>query len=462
VKSRYDIAVIGAGPGGYVAAIRAAQRGASVALIEKDAVGGVCLNRGCIPTKTLITAAKRYKIIREADEWGFSTGNVSFDWKAIVARKDRVVAQLVSGVEFLLRKNKVHLIRGRARLERQNHIVIETPGGSEAIEADKSILATGSEPAMIPAFHIDRKYVVTSDEALIWDTLPESVVIVGGGVIGCEFAMLFNTFGVKVTILETLPSILALTSLSSFIIKRLQSIMKKGGISLVLNSKIKEIRVNVAAVTVTLEDGRTFSAEKALVSIGRSINTKGLGLGDVGVALGSHGEVIINDKMQTNIPGIYAIGDMTGKAQLAHLASFQGIVAAEDATGNEANINYEVVPSCIFTDPPAATVGISTEEAKERGIEAGVGRFPYRASGKAVSSGETEGFIEAVAEKASGLILGAHILGEGAPELIHELALAMQYNLTVRDVMQLIHAHPTYSEAIGEACESIFGISIHS
>lgn len=464
MTNTYQITIIGAGPGGYVAAIRCAQRGASVLLIEKDSLGGVCLNRGCIPTKSLIATAKYYKFIQNAHDWGIKTGDVSFDWKAIVNRKDRIVLQLRRGIEYLLKKNKITLIRGSARLTGPQKIQVNTHNDSINLKAEKIILATGSQPVQTPIFPFDGIHVITSNEALSLSSLPESLLIVGGGVIGCEFASLFSAFGVRVTLVEALPDLLALTSLDPFIIRQLGSIMKRQGITIKTNAPVEEIKVDktTGSVHTILKTGETLTSQKVLVSIGRRSNTRNLGLEEIELGLNDNGDVVIDEKMRTNIPNIYAIGDMTGKWQLAHAASFQGKVAAEHATGGKVlGIEEDIVPSCIFTEPPAATVGLSETEAQKRGMETVIGEFPYRGLGKALTTDETEGWIRIVAEKSSGRILGAHLLGASAPELIHEFALAIQYGLTASDIAKVIHAHPTYSESIPEACEAIFGVSIH-
>jgi dihydrolipoamide dehydrogenase len=465
VTEHCQIAIIGAGPGGYVAAIRAARRGASVTLIEKDSVGGTCLNRGCIPSKALISAAKRYHILQTVSRWGFSTGNVTFDWQTVVRRKDAVVAQLRRGIEILLKKNRVNLVRGAARLLNARKIGVEIPDKTEVIQADKIILAAGAETSSIPSFPIDHNRIVTSDDALSWESLPGSLIIVGGGVIGCELAMLFAAFGVKITLIEALPSILALTTLDDVIISRLESLMKKAGIALMTNATLKNISHDSVknGVLAVLDKGKSVSADKALISIGRKPMTGGLGLEEAGIVLSSQGRGVATDeKMRTNIPGTYAIGDMTGLWQLAHVASYQGIIAAEDATGHEhPPLREDIVPSCIFTDPPATTIGLSEKEAEKRGIEAAAGEFPYRALGKAIASDEAEGLIRVIVEKKTGRIIGAHLLGEGAPEMIHEFTLAIRHNLKADDLMDVIHAHPTYSEGVAEACESIYNLSIH-
>jgi len=464
VTVTHEIAVIGAGPGGYVAAIRAAQRGASVALIEKDAMGGTCLNRGCIPSKTLITTARLYRQMRDAHRWGFSSSGISFKWESIIARKDKVVSQLSRGIEYLLKKNKVTIYRGTARLDGAKRVLIESPLGNEAIGADRIILATGSLPGEIPLFPMNRRNIVTSDEALSWKELPDSLLIVGAGVIGCEFAMLFATFGVRVTLVEALPSVLAQSSLDHEISGKIEALMKRKGIDLKLSARIDSLVPGGGngLVTAKLEGGEEIVSEKALICVGRRPATENLGLEEAGIEMNRKKEVIVDQNLLTNVPDIYAIGDMNGKWQLAHVASFQGIRAAEAATGEPAADEKTVVPWCIFTDPPAATVGLSEKEAAEKGIETTVGKFPYRALGKAVASGETEGMVKLVAEKEKGTLLGAHLLGEGSPEMVHELAMAIHAGMSARDVMHMIHAHPTYSESITEVCENIYGIGIHT
>lgn len=461
----FQIAVIGGGPGGYVAAIRAAQRGASVILVEKDAVGGTCLNRGCIPSKALIAAAKHYEFLKSADRWGFNIIGLSFDWAKISARKDRIVAQLVRGIEHLLKKNKISLVQGKARLLSPREILIETDKESLRLKAEKIILATGSENADLPLFPINSPNIVTSEEALSWNHLPASLLIVGGGIIGSEFAMLFSCFGVTVTLVEVLPSILAMSSLDSAIIQRLEEIMKRNGIQLKLDTRIAgmEVDVKTGSVNALLENGEILKSQKAMICIGRRPNTHNLGIEDLGIAVTRQGGVTVDEKMETNIPGIYAIGDMNGQWQLAHVASFQGIVAAEAATGHKPFLMQEgVIPSCIFTSPPAATVGLSEKEALEKGYLVQTGLFPYGALGKAIAMGESEGLIKVISEKGTDCILGAHLLGEGSTDLVHEFAVAIQHRLSTRDLMGVIHSHPTYSESIPEVCESIFGIGIHT
>jgi dihydrolipoamide dehydrogenase len=326
------------------------------------------------------------------------------------------------------------------------------------------VIATGSEPAQIPAFNIDGKHILTSTEALSLPHLPKSLLIVGGGVIGCEFASLFAAFGVEITILEALPRILQTTCLDEIIVKHIQGLLKRMGIRIICDAKIKDLNyIDTEKRTIaTLEDGTQYRAEKTIISIGRRLNTEGIGLGNIGLSPGKHGDIEVNDSMQTSIPGIYAIGDITGKWQLAHVASSQGIVAAANIAGNDAKMNYDAVPNCVFTSPPIAYVGLDEKKAIEKKENVLTSRFNYRALGRAHAQGETEGLIKIVARKNDGRILGAHIVGHGAPELIHEISLAMRYGLTAKQVTELIHAHPTFSEGLMEAVENLYGLGIHS
>jgi dihydrolipoamide dehydrogenase len=465
MNALFDVAILGAGPGGYVAAIRAAQLGARVCVIEKGEIGGTCLNRGCIPSKALIVAAERYKEIRNAARFGLRAKDASFDWYAIIKRKDAVVEQLRNGISFLFKKHKIELVTGTGLIVSPNRIDVALNNSSpQSIEAQHIIIATGSEPAHIPTFHIDGKDIITSTEALSLPALPKSMLIVGGGVIGAEFATLFASFGVEITILEALPRMLATTDLDETIAKHAQALLKRSGVRIVCGIKIKEIHsaADENLTVATLEDGSRYQAEKTLVSIGRSLNTKTIGIENCGVTLGRSGEIIAAETMQTTSPGIYAIGDITGKWQLAHVASHQGMVAAANIMGRTATMNYDAVPNCIFTSPPAAYVGISEQAALERGEDIITSRFSYKALGRAHAQGETEGLVKIIARKRDDKILGAHILGSAAPELIHEISLALRYGVTAKQIAEAIHAHPTFSEGLMEACENLYGLGIHS
>lgn len=461
---KYDIAIIGAGPGGYVAAIRAAQLGARVAVIEKERVGGTCLNWGCIPSKALIACGRRYKAVVTASELGIQCASPSFNWPQIINRKNEIVDRLRNGILFLFKKQGVELIYGQARLKSPNEIAIQ--GAEEQVSrqlsAEKIIIATGAQPATIPSFNIDGENIMTSKEALDLGALPSSMIIVGGGVIGCEFSSLFAAFGVSVTLLEALPDILSLSGLDARITRQLHQAFKKQGIKVITDAMIQQLRVENGQVVAHLKDGKEAKAEKAVVSIGRRLNTEGLALEELGIQLDNQGAIAVSGKMETNVKGIYAIGDVTGKAQLAHLASRQGVLAVTNALGLPSMIlNYEHIPGCIFTDPPIGFVGLSEKMAKERGMEPQVGQFFYRSLGIAHAVGEPEGLVKIIADQATDQLLGAHIIGAEATELIHTLAMALQHNMTSKQAVELVYAHPTYSESLGEALADVHHLSIH-
>ncbi|MDD4169011.1 MAG: dihydrolipoyl dehydrogenase [Desulfotomaculaceae bacterium] len=456
----YNIVVIGAGPGGYVAAIRAAQLGARVALVEKDEVGGTCLNRGCIPTKTLTSSVELLHSIRRAAELGITTGEVKVDFSQLMERKTKIVSQLVTGVNYLIRKNKIELIKGLARLQAPGRVSVAMAGGEETVLAtDNIIIATGTEPTQISALGYDGELVLTSNEILNIAAIPEKLVVIGGGVVGCEFACIFNALGTQVTVLEVMPTILPV--IDQVAAKTMQGLLKRQGISVKTSINILEINKSARIVRVVLDSGEEIVADKVLISIGRTINSRALELEEVGVAVGQRGEIIVNDKLETSVPGIYAIGDITGKVQLAHVASAQGLVAVENILGRTKVMDYRVIPNCIFTHPEVAGVGLTTQEAKEKGIAVKTGKFPFIANGKAKAMGETDGFVKILADLKKDRILGVHIVGPHATDLIAEAALAIQMGVTVGQLAETIHAHPTLSEAVQEAAEAVHGISIH-
>ncbi len=461
----FDVVIIGGGPGGYVAALRGAQLGARVALVEKDSVGGTCLNRGCIPTKALYYSAKALTSIKKAADFGVTTGTVEFDLKKAVERKDGVVAKLVGGVEQLLKAAGVEVLRGEGFVEGPGRVRVtgaEGGGGAEGAEtlgAKSVIIATGSEPALIPAFNIDGENVITSTEALCLTKVPESLLIIGGGVMGCEFATLFSAFGSGCIIVELLPEILSLEDkqVSRVILKK----FKETGVNVMTAVTVEGVEVvEGGGVKTTLTDGRTFLTEKVLVTIGRSFNSANLGLDGAGVQV-EKGRITVDEKMETNVRGIYAIGDVTGKMLLAHVASVQGITAVSNALGKAKTMDYSAVPSGIFTDPEIASVGLREREAKEKGIEVDIGRFPYAASGKALGMGETEGFAQILAERGTDRILGCSIVGAHATDLIGEVTLAVRTGAKVTDIIETIHAHPTLPEIVMEAAEDVHGMAIH-
>ncbi len=457
-NKRFDIAVIGAGPGGYVAAIKAAQNGRSVCLIEKQFLGGVCLNVGCIPTKTLLSHAHVMHMVKTAHLFGIDTGPISYNFEKIYARKTEVITKIRKNLEGLLLANKITILKGKAEFTSPTEIKVQGEDNL-FVSADKFIIATGSEPLDIPAFPCDHAHIFNSSSILEWTSLPKSLAIVGGGYIGCEFASLYAAFGVKVTILEALDGIVV--TQGKQISDALTRAFMKKGIDIQTNVRVEGIDKTDSGLSVRLQGKPPLECERALVSIGRKISTGSLGLEKAGVLLDSKGGIDVNAHMETNVPGIYAIGDVTGKWPLAHVASHQGITAASHATGHKAHMDYKTVPAVIFTSPEIATVGMTLEQALQAGHTATLGTFPFLALGKAVASGETEGFAQMVVDKNTGAILGAQVVGEQASTLIAEMALAIHNELTVESIIDTIHAHPTLAEAWPEAAFMAMDMPLH-
>ncbi|GBG57757.1 dihydrolipoyl dehydrogenase [Sporomusaceae bacterium FL31] len=459
----YDVAVIGGGPGGYVAAIRAAQLGGKVLLVEKEQLGGVCLNRGCIPTKTLLKSAEKWEDLKRCAEFGLKADHIGFDFGAIMARKNQVVAKLRSGIEQLVKSNDITVVRGAAVLTGPNQLKVDTGNGNiaEIFEAGRIILATGSVPSSIPVPGRELSAVITSDDLLELDEVPKSMLVIGAGVVGMEFAVLLSSFGCQVTVVEMLPSILP--SIDSDLIKRLGLNLRKQGIHLVTGAKVTAIEQAEAAVVVQVAAGKglqEFRVEKVLIAAGRHPVTEGLGLETAGVAY-DHLGIQVNERMETSTAGIYAIGDVTGQSMLAHVASAAGIVAAENAMGLNAVMDYSAIPSCIFTTPEIAMVGLTEQEALADQREFKVSKFNFAANGKAVTMGEADGLVKIIACAATGKMLGMHILGPHASDLIMEGALAIRNGLTVQAVAHTIHPHPTLSETVMESAHGIAGNIIH-
>jgi len=456
-----NIVIIGAGPGGYVAAIRAAQLGAKVTVIEDTEVGGTCLNRGCIPTKAIITSAEVLDKVKNAHEFGLEIrGDISFSLEKIIERKDKVVGTLVKGIKGLFKGSGIELLEGRGivlNLERVK--VILKDGSEKEIEADKIIIATGSRPLNIPTFPFDGERILSSDDILKLKGVPKSLIIIGAGVIGCEFANIFRSLGTEIIMVEMMPH--AVSTEDEEISEALERELKKRKIKLILNTKVEKVMKEDEGVVATLTDGSEVHAEKILVSIGRAFNTENIGLEEVGVKKGKRGEILVNNKMETNIPGIYAIGDVVGGMMLAHVASTEGLVAAENALGGSRSIDYKVVPSGIFTNPEIGSVGMREKDAIEKGYNIKIGHFPFRALGKAHVSGEISGVVKVIANAKDDKVLGVHIIGPHATDLIHEAALAIKIGATVKDIAHTIHAHPTFSEAIMEASEDVHDMAIH-
>jgi len=447
-RKQFDVVVIGAGPGGYVAAIKASQMGKSVALIEKEYFGGTCLNVGCIPTKTLIASALMLHRVKKAADFGIEVGSISFDYSKMKSRKDGVVDKIKKSLEGLIRSNGISIFKGKAEFTSQNELKV-IGESNEIISFKKAIIATGSIPLDIPAFPCDHKKIFNSSSILAESKLPKKIAIIGGGYIGCEFASLFAELGVQVTVIEALPSILAMQG--SMISDTMTKAFTKKGIEISSGASVERIDTQGDGVLVHLKGKDPIAADIALVSIGRKIVSEGLGLEKAGVLVDCKGAIPVDETMATSVPFIYAIGDVTGKVLLAHVASHQGIIAAINACGGDARMHYDTIPAVIFTHPEVAMVGMLPEQAAEAGIEYAVGKFPFQALGKAVAAMETEGFAQIVTEKKTGRILGAQVIGEEAASLISEMALAMSNELTVECISETIHAHPTLPEAWLEA-----------
>lgn len=444
----FDVIVLGGGPGGYPAAIKAAQHGKKVALVEAKELGGTCLNRGCISSKTLIAGAEVLKRIENATEFGIHIENFTFDYAKMVERKDRIVNGIRKSLEGLILSNEITILRGFGKLTSPTTLKV-TGTDNVSLKAPKIILATGSEPRNIAAFPFDYECIHDSTSLLALKKLPKSIVIVGGGIIGCEFASLYAAFGVDVTIVEMMPSILPMESQS--VIAFLTKSFQKKGIQIHTNTKMASIEKDQNGVSVKLEDGKVLSAQICLVAVGRSLNVEGIGLEAAGVLKTEAGLIAVNDRMETNVPGIYAVGDIASKWWLAHVASHQGLVAANNACGISTHLNYNVIPNVIFTDPEIGSVGLSLEAAKARGYEAVIGTFPFQALGKSQATFYTEGFAQVVIDKPTGQILGAQVVGHEASSLVAEMAVAVANELTLESITETMHAHPTIAEAWLEA-----------
>ena len=459
--STYNIGIIGGGPGGYVAAIKAAQLGGSVCLIEKGEWGGTCLNRGCIPTKTLFAVANLATQIQEASDFGVRiSGEATIDYPQVLRHKTSVIEQLTGGIAQLLKANGVDTFNGTATLTNRNTIVVNKPDGTtEQLQAKNIIIATGSEPAEPPVFEIDETQVLTTTGILNLTELPESLLIVGGGVSGCEFASIFNALGCQVTVLELLPTILATEDVQ--VIRHIQLFMKRKGITIHTSAKLTHVKKSDASVTAVLESGEEITAEKMLVSIGRRYNTEGIGLEKIGVRT-ENGKIVVDARMQTNVPGIYAVGDVASRYLLAHVAAAEGKVAAQNCLGNNVEMDYQVIPWCVFTLPEIGHVGMTEKEATDEGYEVKIGRFPYAANGKALGLRETDGFVKTVSDADSGDILGVHIVGVQASTLIHEAAVAVRLGASAENIAHTVHAHPTLSEIVMESAEAAYDRAIHS
>ncbi|HRB81170.1 MAG TPA: dihydrolipoyl dehydrogenase [Nitrospira sp.] len=454
------LAILGAGPGGYVAAIRAAQLGARVTVIENQALGGVCLNWGCIPSKALLSVVEDFGIQL--------SGPVTYDPTVMVARKNKVVSTLVKGIATLFKTWNIDHLEGTGELLDARTIRVTKADGVETrVMADGLIIATGSSWPNLPLFPIDGTQIITSKQALDLSRIPASLLIVGGGVEGCEFASLYSGLGTQVTLVELVPRLLPLED--EEISQMMERELKKRGVDIRTGVTVDQIVRQPEVVTAHLRDGLSLNVEQVLVSVGRGFNSRGIGLEKAGVQVGTRGEIVVNDRMETNVPGVYAIGDVVGKAMLAHVASAQGKVAVENFIGHPRTIDYDVIPTGIFTLPEIGRVGLTEQQARDRCAAAGkdpqqvvrVGRFRYGGLGKAQATGDIQGLVKVIGDADSDRILGVHILGAHATDLIHEAALAMHLGATVSRVAEMIHAHPTLAEGLMEAMEDVHGHAIH-
>jgi dihydrolipoamide dehydrogenase len=467
VATTFDVLFLGAGPGGYVGAIRAAQLGLSAGVVEKDKPGGVCVNIGCIPTKALLHSAEVANLLRHAKDLGVTTGEVSTDYGVAMKRSRRVAEQNSKGVEYLFKKHKIELIRGTGTLLPGRKIAV-TPveGAPVELAATKAVVvATGSRPKDLPqlGLKIDRTTMISSDEALLLDAAPRSIAIVGAGAVGCEFADIFNAFGAQVTLLEVLPRILPVEDgeMSEVVAKA----FRKRGITVHAGAQIQKAAVEKDGATIAFTaagKAETLKVEKILIATGRAPNTEGIGLEAAGVKLSDRGFVQVGPTMQSTSQGVYAIGDVAGPPLLAHKGSREGVVAAEAIAGAHPHpIDYTGVPGATYCHPEVASIGLTEETCKEQKLEYVVGRFPFSASGRARTTGETDGLVKIIRGKKYGEILGAHIAGAHATELVHELAVARANEYTVEEIELAIHAHPTLSEAVAEAALDAMGRAIH-
>lgn len=459
---QFDVAVIGGGPGGYVAAIRAAQLGFKTAVLERDKLGGVCLNWGCIPTKALLKNAELYDHFQHAEDFGISYTNLKFDFQKIIKRSRDVAGINSRGVEYLFKKNKIEHVPGFGKLLGKGKIEVSRDGkATETVSAKHIIVATGARPRTIPNVKIDGKQVITSTEAMNLPQFPKSMVIIGAGAIGVEFAYFYNAFGTKITLVEMMPNILPVEDKE--VSKVLESNFKKSGMDIYTEAKVESVTTSkeVKVVVTTKEGKKEFKADIALMATGVQGNVENMGLEQLGIKV-EKSWIQVDDFGRTNVEGIYAIGDVAGAPWLAHVASREGIVCVENIAGkNPQPINWDNIPGCTYCQPQVASIGLTEEKAVAEGHQIKVGRFPFSASGKARAIGDTVGFVKLIFDAKYGELLGAHILGSDATEMIHELTIAKSLEAVTASIFGAIHAHPTLSEAIMEAAENAYGHSIH-
>ncbi len=462
MAEKYDIAVLGGGPGGYVAAIRAAQMGAKVACIEEDKLGGICLNWGCIPTKTFIATAHLYRKIQDAAEFGIDiAGAPQINLAKMVERKNKVVNELVSGIGFLFKSYGVTTYNGFGYFDAKNRLAVDMQDGTtKIVEADKVIIATGSRPLNVPAFPFNGNTIISSDELIYPKSIPASMTIIGGGVIGCEFACLLAQLGTKINVVEMLPNLLPLEDIDSS--KTIERELKKHGAEIFTGEKVLSVEDTPAGVVCKLQSGKSLTSERVLVAIGRSFNTDDINVDAVKLEMNKNGSIKVNDKMETSVKNIYAIGDCAGVYLLAYTASYEGQIAVANALGKNKRVDYQAVPITIFTDPEVGSIGLSQQKAEAEGHEIRIGQFQFRVLGKSKAEREIAGGVKIIADKKTDKILGAHIVGAHATDLIHEVAVAMSQKMTAEQLGDVFHAHPVLAEAIMEAAHDVHGLSVHT
>ncbi|WML46351.1 dihydrolipoyl dehydrogenase [Neobacillus sp. PS3-40] len=466
MEKEYDVVIIGGGTGGYVAAIRASQLGLKAAVVEKGKIGGTCLHAGCIPSKALLRSAEIYSNTKKAEEFGVIAPEVGLDFSKVQARKEEIIDRLFKGIQHLMKKGKIDVYEGKGTILESKDVLVQMNNEDQEVKliTKNIVIATGSRPRTLPGLEVDEKYVMTSDEALKMDNLPASIIIVGGGVIGMEWASMLIDFGLEVTVIEYADRILPTEDKD--VSKEITRLMKKKGVKIVTSAKVlSETLEKGEGVSIKAEHkGKetSFSAEKLLVSVGRSPNVEGIGLENTRVLM-DRAFIQTNEYYLTNEPNIYAIGDVIGGLQLAHVASHEGITAIEHMKGENAKpIDATLVSKCIYCSPEVASVGLTEDEAKEKGYQVKIGKFSFRAIGKALVFGESDGFVKLVVDEASNKLLGAHMVGPHVTDMISEAGLARVLDATAMDIAHTIHPHPTLAEAIGEAALAVYGKEIHA
>ena len=451
----YDVIVIGGGPGGYVSAIRSAQLGHKTAVIEKDSMGGICLNWGCIPTKALLKNAEVYKMILEADKFGIKVDNPSYDWKKIINRSRKIAKRLSKGIEYLMKKNNIQIISGHAYVEDKNTVLVDD---KKKVTTKNIVIATGARPKQFSDIKFDGSKIINYKDAMTLPEIPDSISIIGAGAIGVEFAHFFNSFGAKVTLIEAVDRILPLED--SDVSNELKKIFLKRGIDIKTNAKVDDI-ITSKNVKIKLESGDDIDSSCVLIAIGVNGNTEGLFAPELDISL-DRGFIEANKFMQTNTKNIYAIGDIAGPPWLAHVASKEGILAAEHISGKKViPIDYSAIPACTYCSPEISSIGITEQYAKEKGYKVKIGKFPLSASGKAMAISKTEGFAKIIFDEKYGELLGFHMIGESATELVSEIAVAKRLEATYAEILDIIHPHPTISESILEATADSADEPIH-